>query len=54
MSSAAVERRLEMVDELRELAFDLSRAERLGPVRSQQAGLEMPSSLEIDNHPSKG
>jgi hypothetical protein len=36
MSPAAVQRRLEMVDELRELALDLSRAQRLGPVRSQQ------------------
>jgi hypothetical protein len=37
MSPAAVQRRLEMVDELRELALDLSRAQRLGPVRSQRA-----------------
>jgi len=53
MSPAAIERRLEMVDELRELALELSRAERLGPVRSQQADAEMPSSLETHSHISK-
>jgi hypothetical protein len=47
MSPAAVERRLEMIDELRELALDLSQAERLGPVKSQQTVVKMPSSLEI-------
>ena len=47
MSPAAVERRLEMVDELRELAIDLSQAERLGPIKSQQTVVKMPSSLEI-------
>ncbi len=47
MSQAAVERRLETVDELRELALALSQAERLGPVGSKQAAVEMPSSFEI-------
>jgi len=47
MSPAAVERRLETVDELRELALDLSQAKRLGPVKSQQAVVKMPTSLEI-------
>ena len=46
MSPAAVERRLETVDELRELALDLSQAERLGPVKNQQTVVEMPSSFE--------
>ena len=32
MSPAAIERRLEIVDELRELSLELARAERLGPV----------------------
>jgi hypothetical protein len=36
MSPAAVERRLETVDELRALAIELSQAERLGAVRSHQ------------------
>ena len=53
MSQAAVERRLETVDELRELALDLSRAERLGPVRSKQAVVEMPFSFEIHGPQSK-
>lgn len=50
MSPEAVERRLEMVDELRELALDLSRAQRLGPVKGKQDVVEMPSSLEIHSH----
>jgi hypothetical protein len=53
MSPAAVERRLEMVDELRELALDLSRAERLGPVSSQQPVVEMRSAFETHSHISK-
>ncbi len=47
MSPSAVESRLETVDELRGLAIALSRAERLGPVRSKQAVVEMPPSFEI-------
>lgn len=35
MSPSAVERRLEIVDELRELALELGQAERLGRVVSQ-------------------
>jgi hypothetical protein len=49
MSPAAVERRLETVDELRELALDLSQAERLGPVKSQQTVVKIPSSFEIQS-----
>ncbi len=37
MSPAAIERRLETVDELRELAVQLSQAERLGPLKREQA-----------------
>lgn len=36
MSPSAVERRLEAVDELRELALELSRAQRLGPVEERR------------------
>lgn len=54
MSPAAVERRLELVDELRELALDLSRAERLGPVNSQQAVEEPPTSLETHSRINEG
>jgi len=36
MSSEAIMRRLDIVDELRELANDLLNAKRLGPVRSAQ------------------
>ncbi len=43
MSASAVERRLEIVDELRELALELSRAERLGPVESNLVVEEEPS-----------
>jgi hypothetical protein len=53
MSPTAIERRLETVDELRELALDLSRAERLGPVRSQPAVVETPSSSELQNQIGK-
>jgi hypothetical protein len=53
MSPSAIERRLETVDELRELALDLSRAERLGPVRSQHAVVETPSSSELHNQVGK-
>lgn len=42
MSPTAVERRLEIVDELRELAMQLSQAKRLGPVEKCQA---IPESL---------
>ena len=35
MSSEAVLRRLDIVDELRELATDLQNAERLGPIKSE-------------------
>lgn len=37
MSPSAIERRLELVDELRELALELNRAVRLGPVRLDPA-----------------
>jgi hypothetical protein len=53
MSPAAIERRLETVDELRELALDLSRAERLGPVRCQHADVETPASFELQNQIEK-
>jgi hypothetical protein len=36
MSPEAIPRRLDIVDELRELAKDLKNAKRLGPVRSEQ------------------
>jgi hypothetical protein len=53
MSPTAIERRLETVDELRELALDLRRAERLGPVRSQQAVEETPSLSGLHNQIGK-
>ncbi len=37
MSPAAIQRRLETVDELRELANELSQAERLGPIENKQS-----------------
>jgi hypothetical protein len=45
--------RTELFDELRELALDLIRAERLGPVRSQDAVVETPSSSERHNQIEK-
>lgn len=36
MSPEAILRRLDIVDELRELAKDLQNAKRLGPLRSEQ------------------
>lgn len=53
MSQAAVECRLETVDELRELALELSQARRLGPVKSNQTIVEKPSLIEI-NVPQSG
>ena len=47
MSQAAVERRLEAVDELRELAFELSLAERLGPLETKQAVSESLSAFTV-------
>lgn len=43
MSPKAIEQRLELVDQLRELAIDLSNAKRLGPVQESQSPDE-PSS----------
>jgi hypothetical protein len=48
MSPAAVERRLEIVDELRELALELSRAERLGPVESKLAVSKEPIAFKAN------
>lgn len=47
MSQSAIERRLETLDEMRELALELSQAERLGPVKSKKAAAEEPSSFEV-------
>ncbi len=47
MSPDAIEWRLETLDEMRELALELSQAKRLGPVRSKKATAEEPSSLEV-------
>ncbi len=49
MSQAAIERRLETVDELRELAIALSQAERLGPIVNRQTVSESPASFAIQS-----
>lgn len=55
MSQAAIERRLEIVDELRILAIELSQAERLGPIENEQTVAEskalfaIPSSECVDD-----
>ncbi len=49
MSQAAVEQRLEGVDELRELGFELSRAERLGPIGNKDTASEAASSAIVQD-----
>ncbi len=51
MSPSAVEARLKAVDELRELAMELSSAQRLGPVEVQVNASDLPPRSPIP--PSK-
>lgn len=54
MTQAAVERRLETVDELRDLAIELSRAERLGAVDPNQKGAESTTTFSTErSNPAK-
>ncbi len=53
MSQAAIERRLETVDELRELAIELSQAVRLGPVENIPLALVSPALFATQPSQSK-
>ncbi|MEZ6134073.1 MAG: hypothetical protein R3C53_04085 [Pirellulaceae bacterium] len=50
MSPASVERRLEMVDQLRELAVELGKAKRLGPIEKTEAASEAPGTYATDEN----